>query len=239
MGYPGHRRPAVVTERFYTTSTAFLEALAEAGVQYIFANLGSDHPGLIEALAQARAEGSDKDLPRLIVCPHEMVALSAAHAVRRWSPAQPQAVIVHVDAGTQNMGGAISNALRGRVAGAGLRRAPPRTRWRASCPAAATSSSTGSRTCPTSAASCAATSSTTTRSAPGSNVKQLVHRALQIAAQRARRPGLPGRPARGHGGAARALHRQPGRLPAGRAGGAHRGGRGRDRQRARRPPATR
>ena len=37
----------------YTTSTAFLEALAEAGVRYIFANLGSDHPGLIEALAQA------------------------------------------------------------------------------------------------------------------------------------------------------------------------------------------
>jgi acetolactate synthase I/II/III large subunit len=36
----------------YTTSTAFLEALAEAGVSYIFANLGSDHPALIEALAR-------------------------------------------------------------------------------------------------------------------------------------------------------------------------------------------
>src|SRR3984885_6135459 len=114
MGYPGRRRPAAVTERFYTTSTAFLEALAEAGVQYIFANLGSDHPGLIEALAQARADGSDKDLPRLIVCPHEMVALSAAHAAALVSRS-PQAVIVHVDAGTQNMGGAISNALRGRA----------------------------------------------------------------------------------------------------------------------------
>ena len=103
-----------MTERFYTTSTAFLEALAEAGVQYIFANLGSDHPGLIEALAQAKADGSDKDLPRLIVCPHEMVALSAAHAAALVSRS-PQAVIVHVDAGTQNMGGAISNALRGRA----------------------------------------------------------------------------------------------------------------------------
>jgi hypothetical protein len=41
----------------YTTSTAFLEALVEAGVRYIFANLGSDHPGLIEALAQVNAEG--------------------------------------------------------------------------------------------------------------------------------------------------------------------------------------
>ena len=103
-----------MTERFYTTSTAFLEALAEAGVQHIFANLGSDHPGLIEALAQAKADGRDKDLPRLIVCPHEMVALSAAHGAALVSRS-PQAVIVHVDAGTQNMGGAISNALRGRA----------------------------------------------------------------------------------------------------------------------------
>ena len=43
-----------MTERYYTTSTAFLEALAEAGVTYVFANLGGDHPGLIEAMAQAR-----------------------------------------------------------------------------------------------------------------------------------------------------------------------------------------
>jgi len=41
----------------YTTSTAFLDAPAEAGVTYLFANLGSDHPGMIEALAQARAAG--------------------------------------------------------------------------------------------------------------------------------------------------------------------------------------
>jgi len=28
----------------YTASTAFLEALAEAGVDYLFCNFGSDHP---------------------------------------------------------------------------------------------------------------------------------------------------------------------------------------------------
>jgi hypothetical protein len=44
-----------VTDRYYTTSTAFLEALAEVGVEFIFANLGSDHPGIIEALARAEA----------------------------------------------------------------------------------------------------------------------------------------------------------------------------------------
>ena len=109
----------------YTTSTAFLEALAEAGVRYIFANLGSDHPGLIEALAQANAGGRAAPagdsgrvwwgrVPRLIVCPHETVALSAAHAYASVTR-QPQAVFVHVDAGTQNLGGAVSNAMRGRV----------------------------------------------------------------------------------------------------------------------------
>jgi acetolactate synthase I/II/III large subunit len=103
-----------VTERYYTTSTAFLEALAEAGVKYVFANLGSDHPGLIEALAQARAEGREGELPRLIVCPHEVVALSAAHAYAMVT-GEPQAVVVHVDAGTQNVGGAVNNAMRSRV----------------------------------------------------------------------------------------------------------------------------
>jgi acetolactate synthase I/II/III large subunit len=103
-----------VTAGSYTTSTAFLEALAEAGVRYIFANLGSDHPGLIEALARARAQSREDDVPRIVVCPHETVALSAAHAYATVTR-QPQAVFVHVDAGTQNLGGAISNAMRGRV----------------------------------------------------------------------------------------------------------------------------
>jgi acetolactate synthase I/II/III large subunit len=103
-----------VTAGYYTTSTAFLEALAEAGVACVFANLGSDHPGLIEAYAQARAAGREDAYPRLIVCPHEVVALSAAHAYASVSR-QPQAVIVHVGDGTQNLGGEVSNAMRGQV----------------------------------------------------------------------------------------------------------------------------
>ncbi len=103
-----------MTLSYYTTSTAFLEALAEAGVRHIFANLGSDHPGIIEALARARAEGREDNTPELIVCPHETVALSAAHAYAMVT-GQPQAVMVHVDAGTQNLGGAVNNAMRGRV----------------------------------------------------------------------------------------------------------------------------
>jgi len=98
----------------YTTSTAFLEALAEAGVSYVFANLGSDHPGFIEAFAQARAQGREEEFPRLIICPHETVALSAAHAYASVSR-QPQAVLVHVGDGTQNLGGEVNNAMRGHA----------------------------------------------------------------------------------------------------------------------------
>jgi acetolactate synthase-1/2/3 large subunit len=96
----------------YTAGTAFLEALQEAGVEYLFANLGSDHTALIEALAAADASG--RSLPKLITCPHEMVALSAAHGYAQAS-GRAQAVIVHVDCGTQSLGGAIHNAAKGRV----------------------------------------------------------------------------------------------------------------------------
>jgi acetolactate synthase-1/2/3 large subunit len=96
----------------YTTSSAILEALAEAGVEFIFANFGSDHPGLIEAIAQARAAG--KPCPRVITCPAEMVAMSAAHGFAQ-TTGRAQAVLVHVDCGTQALGGAAHNAAKGRV----------------------------------------------------------------------------------------------------------------------------
>ena len=96
----------------YTTSTAFLEALDEAGVSYIFANLGSDHPALVEAYAEARATG--RRAPELLTCPNEMVALSAAHGYAQAS-GRAQAVVVHVDCGTQALAGAVHNAAKGRV----------------------------------------------------------------------------------------------------------------------------
>ena len=100
-----------MTDRYYTASTAFLQALAEAGARYIFANFGSDHTGIIEAMAQARLQGQAGQLPRLIVCPHETAALSAAQAYAMVR-GQPQAVTVQVDADTQNLGG---DAMRDRV----------------------------------------------------------------------------------------------------------------------------
>jgi len=96
----------------YTAARAFLEALQSAGVRYIFANLGSDHPAFIEALADAKAEC--RPLPRLITCPNEMVALSTAHGYAQ-ATGKPQAVFVHVECGTQALAGAVHNAAKGRV----------------------------------------------------------------------------------------------------------------------------
>lgn len=78
----------------------------------IFTNLGSDHPAFIEAFADIDAE--DGPMPRIIVCPHEMTALSAAHGYAMRTR-KPQMVLVHVDVGTQNLGCSIHNAARERV----------------------------------------------------------------------------------------------------------------------------
>ncbi len=96
----------------YTASSALIDALAAAGVSHIFANLGSDHPPIVEALAEARAKG--RDVPALVTCPNEMVALSAAHGYAQVS-GRAQMVLVHVECGTQALAGAVHNAAKGRV----------------------------------------------------------------------------------------------------------------------------
>ena len=95
-----------------TASTAFLEALDEAGVACIFANFGSDHPALIEAIAEARARG--RRIPKVVTCPNEMVAMSCAHGFAQVS-GRAQAVLVHVECGTQSLAGAVHNAAKGRI----------------------------------------------------------------------------------------------------------------------------
>src|SRR5580693_2489879 len=100
----------------YTTSSAMLSALREAGVQYLFVNLGSDHSAFMEAYAIARAsdQGGEFPYPKVITCPNEMVALSAAHGHAAVS-GQAQAVLVHVECGTQALAGAVHNAAKGRI----------------------------------------------------------------------------------------------------------------------------
>jgi len=96
----------------YTASTALLDALHEAGVSYIFANFGSDHPAIIESLAEAKATG--RPVPKVITCPNEMVALSAAQGYAQLT-GRAQAVLVHVECGTQSLAGALHNVARSRT----------------------------------------------------------------------------------------------------------------------------
>lgn len=96
----------------YTTGTAFLEALYERGIRYLFANLGSDHPAIVESIEEAKVAG--RPIPALITCPNEMVALSAAQGYAQVS-GQPQAVLVHVECGTQALAGAVHNVAKARV----------------------------------------------------------------------------------------------------------------------------
>ncbi|KAJ5359426.1 uncharacterized protein N7496_011839 [Penicillium cataractarum] len=89
------------------------EALWDAGVRYCFVNLGSDHPAIMEAMVKGKQERPDR-FPKFITCPSEMVALSMADGYARVT-GEPQAVIVHVDVGTQALGCAVHNASVGRA----------------------------------------------------------------------------------------------------------------------------
>lgn len=97
----------------YTASFAFFEALHEAGISHVFVNLGSDHPSIIEAMVKGQRENK-ANFPRIITCPNEMVAMSMADGYARLTN-KPQAVIVHVDVGTQGLGAAVHNASTGRA----------------------------------------------------------------------------------------------------------------------------
>ncbi len=95
-----------------SAASILIDALREAGVRYLFANFGSDHPAIIEALAVDRERGILT--PAVVLCPHEYSALSAAHGYAA-ATGEPQAVFIHTDVGTANLGGAVHNAARSRV----------------------------------------------------------------------------------------------------------------------------
>jgi acetolactate synthase-1/2/3 large subunit len=96
----------------HSTAHYFLEGLVDLGVDYIFANLGTDHVSLIEELARWDLEG--RKHPEVILCPHEIVAVHMAGGYAL-ATGRGQAVFVHVDAGTANACMAIQNLFRYRL----------------------------------------------------------------------------------------------------------------------------
>ncbi len=114
----------------YDGAEAFIEVLNANGVEHIFFNPGGDLAPVQAAVLKYKAMG--KLAPRLIMCLHESVALTAAHGHYMVS-GRPQVVMVHSELGTQQVAGALHNAQWGRIPvilWAGLAAAPSRVNWR-------------------------------------------------------------------------------------------------------------
>ncbi len=96
----------------HTAAHYFLEGLVDLGIDYMFSNFGTDHVSLIEALAEWDRDG--RPHPRVVICPHENVAMHMAGGYAAMT-GKGQVVMVHVDAGTANASMGMHNLFRGRT----------------------------------------------------------------------------------------------------------------------------
>jgi len=89
-----------------------LASLRRHGIEFFFANPGTDFPPIIEGFARAKLSGAE--VPRPILVPHENLAVAMAHGAYLMT-GLPQAVMVHVNVGTANSINLLANAARDRV----------------------------------------------------------------------------------------------------------------------------
>ena len=99
------QRPPIAAE-------AFLRALADHGVDYMFANPGTDFPPIVEAFS--RAKKTNAKVPQPVLVPHENLAVAMAHGAYLMN-GRPQAVMVHVNVGTANTINNVTNLSRDRM----------------------------------------------------------------------------------------------------------------------------
>ncbi len=95
-----------------TTAQRLLRLLSLRGVEVLFANSGTDFTPIIDGLA--RLEDAPGFALRVVQCPHESTTVVMAHGHALLSR-KPQAVMVHVNVGTANIGMGLINARRARV----------------------------------------------------------------------------------------------------------------------------
>src|ERR1700739_3840874 len=100
-----------------TTAEHLVSLLAAHGVEYLFLNPGTDTAPVQEAVYSLAEAGVPA--PTVLLSTFESVSLAAAHAYWKMT-GRPQAVFVHVDAGTQNLGAMVHNVLRGRAGVVGI-----------------------------------------------------------------------------------------------------------------------
>src|SRR5687767_12424582 len=95
-----------------TIADAYIEILADRGVDYLFANAGTDFAPLIESLSKFESQG--RKMPRPVTVPHENVAIHMALGYYLQT-GKPQLVMVHVNVGMANAMCGVLNAWRGNL----------------------------------------------------------------------------------------------------------------------------
>lgn len=95
-----------------TAGGALLARLKAIGVDYIFANSGTDFPPIIEGLAEAEAK--QVPLPEALVMPHESAAMGMAYGYYL-ATGRSQAVIAHTNVGLANCAMGAINAAAEQV----------------------------------------------------------------------------------------------------------------------------
>jgi acetolactate synthase I/II/III large subunit len=103
-------RPALF--RPATAAQAWLGQLAARGIEYLFANGGTDFAPIAEAYAAGRAQGWR--MPRPVIVPHENLGVAMAHGFTMVT-GRPQAMMVHVGVGTANAINGLINAARMQI----------------------------------------------------------------------------------------------------------------------------
>jgi acetolactate synthase I/II/III large subunit len=101
-----------ITLKNVTVSDAYMTLLADRGIDYWFANAGTDFAPVVETLA--KAEILETKVPKPVTCPHENTAMHMAIGYFLVT-GKPQAVMVHVNVGTANGMNGLLNAARGHV----------------------------------------------------------------------------------------------------------------------------
>lgn len=102
-------KPCSMTQ---SVATSYLDALVDRGIEYVFANAGTDFAPIIEAMVVASEQG--RTIPKFITVPHENTAIAMAHGYYLAS-GKPAAVMVHVTVGTANALCGLMNASRDNV----------------------------------------------------------------------------------------------------------------------------
>ena len=95
-----------------SVAETYLSLLKSRGVDWLFANAGTDFAPIIEALTKAGEQG--QDMPEAVAITHENVAVGMAHGYYEIT-GRPQAVMFHVNVGTANALMGLINAARANV----------------------------------------------------------------------------------------------------------------------------